>query len=167
MRSHQSERFQQIIKDYLERPAGDYGELLTRGQVSSPEGTDPELWRAEIRAKACKDKIRVATHREGDRAFAMRHRNDSDAEVRAELERGWELEWLGERAHDLGHELVGWIRNDNESVTFCGRCDARIYVHTGDVVPVSDGEALTLIGAGNLHASAARLPVDERSRRQR
>jgi hypothetical protein len=104
--SDHSERFQQIIKDYLERPGGDYGELLTRGQVSSPEGTDPELWRAEIRAKARKDKIRVATHREGDRAFAMRHRNYSDAEVRAELERGWQLERLGERARDLGHELL-------------------------------------------------------------
>jgi hypothetical protein len=142
--SDHSERFQQIIKDYLERPGGDYGELLTRGQVSSPEGTDPELWRAEIRAKARKDKIRVATHREGDRAFAMRHRNYSDAEVRAELERGWQLERLGERARDLGHELVGWIRSDNESVTFCGRCDARLYVHTGDAAPVSDGDALTL-----------------------
>jgi hypothetical protein len=120
MRSDHSDRFQQIIKDYLERPAGNYGELLTRGQASSPEGTDPQLWRAEIRAKARKDKIRVATHRDGGRAFAMRHRHYTDAEVRAELERGWKLERLGDRARDLGHELVSWIRNDNESVTFCG-----------------------------------------------
>lgn len=31
---------------------GDYGELLHRGQVSSPDGVDPEAWRADIRAQA-------------------------------------------------------------------------------------------------------------------
>ena len=82
------------------------------------------------------------------RAFAMRRRHSSDAEVRAELERGWELERLGERVRDVGHELVGWIRSDNESVTLCGRCDARTYVHTGDAMPVRDGEALALPGPG-------------------
>ncbi len=87
MRIDHDERFQRIISDYLERPAGDYSELLTRGQVSSPEGTDPELWRAEIRAEARKDKIPVATFRNGDRAIAMRRRHYSDDETRVELER--------------------------------------------------------------------------------
>jgi hypothetical protein len=32
-----------------------YGELLHRGQVSSPEGVDPEQWRAQIRAQARRD----------------------------------------------------------------------------------------------------------------
>jgi len=64
------ERFRRIAEDYLERPGGDYAELLRRGQVSSPEGVDPEQWRAEIRAKARADKIRVITIRSGDRAIA-------------------------------------------------------------------------------------------------
>jgi hypothetical protein len=33
-------------------PSGDFGELLRRGPVISPEGVDPEAWRAELRAGA-------------------------------------------------------------------------------------------------------------------
>jgi hypothetical protein len=69
------ERFGRIVKDYLERPGGDYAELLRRGQVCSPEGVDPEEWRAEIRVKARADKIRVITIRDGDRAIAARQRS--------------------------------------------------------------------------------------------
>jgi len=66
------ERFRRIADDYLDRPGGDYAELLTRGEVSSPDGVDPEPWRAEIRSKARADKIRVMTIRFGDRAIAAR-----------------------------------------------------------------------------------------------
>ena len=59
MKPEHDERFRRIADDYLDRPGGDYAELLRRGQVSSPEGVDPELWRAQIRAKARADKIRV------------------------------------------------------------------------------------------------------------
>jgi hypothetical protein len=72
VRPEHEERFRRIAEDYLERPGGDYAELLRRGQVSSPEGVDPEQWRAEIRAKAPADKIRVFTIRSGDRAIAAR-----------------------------------------------------------------------------------------------
>jgi hypothetical protein len=68
------ERFRRIADDYLDRPGGDYAELLRRGRVSSPEGVDPEQWRAEVRAKARADKVRVITIRSGDRAIAARHR---------------------------------------------------------------------------------------------
>jgi hypothetical protein len=57
MHPEHEQRFQRIVSDYLERPGGDYAELRRRGQVSSPEGADPEQWRAEIRAQARKDKI--------------------------------------------------------------------------------------------------------------
>ena len=70
MKPEHDERFRRIADDYLDRPGGDYAELLRRGEVSSPEGVDPELWRAEIRAKARADKIRVITIRSGDRAIA-------------------------------------------------------------------------------------------------
>ena len=59
MKPEHDERFRRIADDYLDRPRGDYAELLRRGEVSSPEGVDPEAWRAEIRAKARADKIRV------------------------------------------------------------------------------------------------------------
>ena len=35
------QRFERIASEFLERPAGDYTELLRRGHVSSPEGVDP------------------------------------------------------------------------------------------------------------------------------
>jgi hypothetical protein len=47
VRPEHEERFRRIAKDYLERPGGDYAELLRRGRVTSPEGVDPEEWRAE------------------------------------------------------------------------------------------------------------------------
>jgi len=74
MKPEHEERFRRIADDYLDRPGGDYAELLHRGEVSSPEGVDPELWRAEIRAKARADKIRVMTIRSGDRAIAALRR---------------------------------------------------------------------------------------------
>lgn len=52
MKPEHDARFRRIAEDYLERPGGDYAELLRRGQVSSPEGVDPEEWRAEIREGA-------------------------------------------------------------------------------------------------------------------
>jgi hypothetical protein len=74
MKPEHDERFRRIADDYLDRPGGDYAELLRRGEVSSPEGVDPELWRAEIRTKARADKIRVMTIRSGDRAIAALRR---------------------------------------------------------------------------------------------
>ena len=79
MLDRHEERFRRILSDYLERPAGDYAELLHRGQVSSPEGgVDPEGWRQQIRRQARQDKIRVITRRDGARAFAMLSRSLPD-----------------------------------------------------------------------------------------
>jgi len=36
------ERFRRIVDDYLERPGGDYAELLRRGHVTAPPGVDLE-----------------------------------------------------------------------------------------------------------------------------
>ena len=83
MLAEHEQRFARIISDYLARPGGDYGELLHRGQVSSPDGVDPEAWRAEIRAQARRDKIRVITSRDGERAIAALNRAVDDQEVRS------------------------------------------------------------------------------------
>ena len=42
MLAEHDQRFHRILNDYLERPAGDYAELLRRGYVSSPDGVDLE-----------------------------------------------------------------------------------------------------------------------------
>lgn len=118
---------------------------MRRGQVSSADGVDPEDWRAEIRAKARADKIRVITIREGDRAIAGRQRSipkDQElAELSRELDRTEVLRGLAERARQLGHEIDRWLRHDQENITFCTRCPARIYARF-DAATVVDGEAL-------------------------
>jgi hypothetical protein len=140
------ERFRRIAEDYLERPGGDYAELLRRGQVSSPEGVDPEEWRAEIRAKARADKSRVITIRAGDRAIAARQRRVAEdqefAVLSAAMERGEVLRGAAERARSLGHDIVRWLGHDDESIATCARCPARIYVWLDAATPVVDGGAL-------------------------
>ena len=134
------ERFRRILADFEQRPGGDYAELLRRGQVVSPPSVEIEAWRAEIRAKARADKIRVATIRDGQVAIAIRQREYSDAEVRAELERGEWMRGLRAQARELGHELSPWLRQDDESIAFCTRCTAHVYVRTsGDWVVDEDG----------------------------
>jgi hypothetical protein len=146
MKPEHEQRFRRIAEDYLERPGGDYAELLQRGQVSSPEGVDPELWRAEIRAKARADKIRVFTVRSGDRAIAgLRRTVPKDQEfavLSAALERSEVLRGAAERARRLGHEIVRWVAHDEESIAMCPRCSAGIYVRLDADPPVVDGEAV-------------------------
>lgn len=146
MKPEHDARFRRIAEDFLERPGGDYAELLRRGRVSSPEGADPEAWRAQIRAQARADKIRVITLRDGDRAIAARHRQIPEdqelAELSRELARGEVLHGLAERARTLGHEISRWLRHDTESIASCSRCGCRIYARFDTAAPVIDGEAL-------------------------
>ena len=146
MLASSEERFARIVRDYLERPAGDYGELLHRGYVSSPEGVDAEAWRAEIRRQARQDKVRVITRRDGARAFALLARAVPEADAHELMRRGLEqhlaLEQLAQTARRLGHAPVGWVRSDDEHVSLCGRCGARIYARLG-ARRVQDGEALS------------------------
>lgn len=141
VRPEHEERFRRIVSDYVERPGGDYAELLHRGHVSSPEGVDPEQWRDGIRAQARKDKIAVVTFRDGDCVIAARKRRFSDQEVRYELDRMQLLRRLAAVARRLGHQLGPWLRSDEENIAVCSRCDARIYARVGAAL-VTDGEAL-------------------------
>jgi hypothetical protein len=145
MKPEHDARFRRIAEAYLNRPGGDYAELLRRGQVTSADGTDPQEWRAEIRAKARADKIHVITMRDGDRAIAARQRSvpkDQElAELSRELDRSEVLRGLAERARLLGHEIDRWLRHDQENIAFCARCPARLYARFDTATPVVDGEA--------------------------
>ena len=103
-------------------------------------------WRAEIRAKARADKIRVMTIRSGDRAIAALRRtvpkDQEFAVLSAAMQRGEVLRGAAERARLLGHEIVRWVAHDQESIAMCPRCQARIYVRLDSDPPVVDGEAL-------------------------
>ena len=140
------QRFWRIYHEYLDRPDGDYAELLRRGEVTWQEGVDPEAWRAAIRRKARQDKISVGTSRSGERAFGFVNRRiprDREQEVMArEFQRAEVLRGLRNRAALLGHEIVGWVRHDVESISVCRHCDERLYTRT-DSQQIDDGEALT------------------------
>ena len=140
------QRFWRIYHEYLDRPAGDYAELLRRGTVSSPNGSDPQEWRAEIRRKAREDKVSVSTSRDGDGAIALVNKTippDQQQQMSAvELDRYVALRELRNRAALLGHELISWVRHDVESIAVCSHCGARLYART-DSQPIEDGEALT------------------------
>jgi hypothetical protein len=76
-------------------PGGDFGELLHRGHVISPEGVDPVAERAELRAGAASQDPRDdAPRRRSSPATEWR-----DHEVRAELDRAELLRQLA-AAHD-------------------------------------------------------------------
>ena len=112
MKPEHDERFRRIADDYLDRPGGDYAELLARGEVSSADGVDPEQWRAEIRAKARADEIRVITLRSGDRAIAGRRLsipNDQELEARPRRCSAAKRSAAAEQARQLGHEIVRWV----------------------------------------------------------
>jgi hypothetical protein len=145
MLAEHEERFRRIANEFLERPAGDYAELLRRGHVSSPEGVDPDEWRKEIRRKARQDKIRVITSRDGDGAFAMLNRKIPDDQamdvMRHAFDRSTLLGELARRSAELGHQVSGWLGHDDESIAFCEHCGARIYTRQGSPT-IQDGEAL-------------------------
>jgi hypothetical protein len=146
------ERFRRIQGEYLERPGGDYAELLRRGHVSSEEGVDVEVWRAEICRQARQDRIRVITSRDGDRAFTMLNRRIPDDRameaMRSALDRVVVLGELAERSRLLGHELGSWLGHHDESISSCQRCGARIYTRLG-AERIEDGEALSQLCPGH------------------
>ena len=79
--------------------------------------------------------------RDGDRAIAARERTLSKGQEREELRCEWErselLRSLKQTAEDVGHEVRVWVRSDQESLTSCARCGARIYVRVS--APARDG----------------------------
>jgi hypothetical protein len=145
MLAEHEERFRRIASEFLERPAGDYAELLRRGHVSSPDGADPDQWRKDIRRQARQDKIRVITSRDAAEAFAMLNRKIPDDQamevMRQTLDRTTLLGELAQRSAELGHELGSWLRHHDESISFCHHCGARIHTRQGPP-DIQDGEAL-------------------------
>lgn len=48
---------------------------------------------------------------------------------------------LAERSPALGHELIGWLRDDEDDICYPERCRARIYTRLA-TLRTEDGEAL-------------------------
>jgi hypothetical protein len=50
---------------------------------------------------------------------------------------------IAQRSRALGHQPGSWLRHDDESITTCQSCGARIYVKLRERRRIEDGEALT------------------------
>jgi len=116
MLAEHERRFARIVSNYLERPAGDYAELLHRGHVSSPGRRRPRgMASGDPRAGAPREDPRDHPC-DGEGAIAALNRTVGDQVVRDELERANVLRRLAAAARALGHEPGHWLRSDQESV---------------------------------------------------
>ena len=136
------QRFDELAAGFLERRGGDYQTLLGYGRVTLEPVADPEGWRREIRRQARRDRIRVRTWCNEHGAVGAQISPDvSDpAMYRAELERFYVIEEAAMELLEAGHALAAWLRRGDESITFCTRCNARVYLRTAAPV-IRDGEA--------------------------
>ncbi|MDQ6805606.1 MAG: hypothetical protein M3065_11710 [Actinomycetota bacterium] len=135
-------RFDELAAGFLERRGGDYQTLLGYGRVTLEPVPDPERWRKEIRRQARRDRIRVRTWTDEHGAVgAMISPNVSDpADHRAELDRFRVVQEAAMQLLMAGHVVAPWLRRGDESITFCTRCNARVYMRTTAPV-IRDGEA--------------------------
>jgi hypothetical protein len=135
-------RFDELAAGFLERRGGDYQTLLGYGRVTLEPVADPEEWRREIRRQARCDRIRVRTWCDQHSAVGAQISPDvSDPAIyRAEVERFYLIERLVMELLGTGHVLAAWLRRGDESITFCTRCNARVYLRTTAPV-ICDGEA--------------------------
>jgi hypothetical protein len=75
---------------------------------------------------------------------------------------------LSERSRALGHELIGWLRHDDEYISYCERCGARIYTRLA-TQRTEDGEALVdacrpapwFVSPGAKEEHPRRLPTED------
>jgi hypothetical protein len=129
-----------------------YAEPLARREVSSPDSVDQSCGRADTRSKARADKIRVMTIRSADRAIAVRRlsvpKDQEPAVLSAAMQRGEVLRGDAERARQLGHEIVRWVAQDQESIAMCPPLPRPAIRPADAVPPVLEGAALDRVCPG-------------------
>ena len=125
-------RMQRLIERVGRRD--DYGRLLADGHVALKEQDveDPEAWRAAIRRQARADRIRVQTARDDGVVWAILKDLSSPAR-RAEMKRyNQALGIIVPHAVGHRHEPVVVLRDGDEALFGCDRCDAYGYARTAD-----------------------------------
>jgi hypothetical protein len=136
------QRYNELAAGFLERRGGDYQTLLGYGRVTLEPVRDPEEWRREIRRQARRDCVRVRTWVDDNGAVGAMISPDvsNPAVSQAELDRFAVMQDAVMKLLMAGHVLAAWLRRGDESITFCTRCDARVYIRTASPV-IRDGEA--------------------------
>jgi hypothetical protein len=111
----------------------DYGTLLNAGQVIRrlDEVDDPDAWRSEIRSSARSDRIRIRTGKTDGIVWALL---SDDNPARAEESDRWQriLRSVVQRAAEHRHEPAWGLRDGDEGILRCERCDAIGYVDGAD-----------------------------------
>ena len=140
------QRFWRLYHEYLAVPAATTSSCCAAGRSARRKAATRRGGGRRSAARARQDKISVSTRQDGDRAFAIVNRmiaREQEEDVMAhEFDRYVALREVRNGGALLGHELVGWVRHDVESISICSHCGARLYART-DSHRIEDGEALT------------------------
>jgi len=114
----------------MERPGGDYTELLRRGRLVSPVGVEVEAWRrsfARRRGRTRSASAQSATGSVRSRSHAATTPTPSSA-PNSTAESG-----SGDSRRTRASTVTSWapwLRQDDESITVCTHCTAHVYVRT-------------------------------------
>lgn len=118
------------------RRRDDYGTLIFRGHVTVKTvdlDERPRQWRAAIRQRARADRIKVRTGENEQEGFVWAMLAGGDTEMRAiESERHVRLlfDALVPRAVAMHHEPTLALRDGDETLLVCQRCEAPGYAQT-------------------------------------
>lgn len=108
----------------------DYGTLLATGQVvlKIDEVDDPEAWRAAIRRDARADRIKVRTGQTEGIVWALLHEAGKTSRSEEFHRYNRVLELVVPRAVEHHHEPLVALRDGDEALFTCQRCDSLGYV---------------------------------------
>lgn len=122
-----SRRIERLVKRVARRD--DYGQLLTSGQaIRRVENVDdPDAWRAAIRRQARADRIKVRTGVNEHIVWALLSEGSTAAREEEGERYGEVLALAVPRAIECRHEPVFGLRDGDEALLRCDRCDALGY----------------------------------------
>jgi hypothetical protein len=126
-RAEISSRIERLVTRVQRRD--DYGTLLASGHVvRDQDDVDAQEWRSAIRRQARADQIKVRTGKSGSIVWAMLPEAGTEARS-AESERYRKaLRNVVPRAVELRHEPLVLLRDADEALLQCQRCEALGYV---------------------------------------
>lgn len=118
------ERIARLLKRVKRRD--DYGTLLATGQVvlKLDEVKDPKAWRAEIRHNARADRIKIRTGQTEGIVWALLHEAGNPSRSAESTRYNKLLDFVVPRAVEHRHEPQVALRDGEEALFICQRCDA-------------------------------------------
>jgi hypothetical protein len=135
------QRMQLLVARVTRRDA--YGTLLASGQVIKriDDVNDPADWRADIKLQARADRIKVRTGMTDGIVWALLHESGATEARLAESTRYMRaLSRVMPEAQTRRHEPNVILRDGDEALFGCERCDAFGYLDSSEEGPIVGGE---------------------------